>query len=86
MITHYQLFIPVWNNPLGRCTKLFAPSFLGNFVHSVDRDIVNKVGGSTDMLLTRTIIWPQAAIGASLGTIYLWTVVGFDRGSFHGRY
>jgi hypothetical protein len=84
MITHYRLFIPVWNNPLGRRAQLFAPSFLGNFVHSLDRHIVYKVGGSTDMLLARAVIWSQATIGASSGTIYLWTVVGFDRSSFHG--
>jgi hypothetical protein len=84
MITCYRLFRPFWNNPLGWSAQLFAAGFLGNFVHSIDRHIVNKISSSTDMLLAGAVVWPEATIGASRGTVNLWTVVGIDRSSFHG--
>jgi hypothetical protein len=83
MIICHQLLRPFWNNPLWRGTQLFASSFLGNFVHFVDRDIVNEASGSADMLLTRAIIWPETAVGTSRSTINLWTVIKFYRSSFH---
>jgi hypothetical protein len=83
MITCYQLVIPFWNNPLGRGTQLFATGFFGNFVHFVDREIVNEAGRCINMLLARAVIWAEAAIGAGRSAINLWTVVGCCRSSFH---
>ena len=83
MIVHYQLFIPFRNNPLGRGTQLFATSFLGDFVHFIDRDIINKVSRRTDMLLARAVIWPHTSIDARCGAVNPWTVISFCRSSFH---